>query len=144
MAMQQRLFEDLIDSDVTTHKTKQSYTLPVSIVLHAIVLGADRIGHGQYGINRQVLREAARRGVIFEVNPRSNEILGFTPRTSPLAKLLGAGVGVVVSTDGAGIFRTSVPAEIRNVGRGLNLSRANTRALKRASKVYVVRPRPRR
>src|SRR4029453_19323517 len=32
------LFEDLIESDVVAHKTKQSYTLPVSIVLHLIVL----------------------------------------------------------------------------------------------------------
>jgi hypothetical protein len=36
--MQQRLFEDLIESDVVKHKTKQSYTLPVSIAIHAIVL----------------------------------------------------------------------------------------------------------
>ncbi len=40
MAMQQRLFEDLIDSDVAVHKTKQSYTLPVSIAIHAVVLVA--------------------------------------------------------------------------------------------------------
>jgi len=37
-AMQQRLFEDLIESDVVAHKTKQSYTLPVSLAIHAIVL----------------------------------------------------------------------------------------------------------
>jgi len=36
--MQQRLFEDLIESDVVAHKTKQSYTLPVSIAIHLIVL----------------------------------------------------------------------------------------------------------
>jgi protein TonB len=36
--MQQRLFEDLIESDVVKHKTKQSYTLPVSIAIHALVL----------------------------------------------------------------------------------------------------------
>ena len=36
--MRQRLFEDLIESDVVAHKTKQSYTLPVSIALHALVL----------------------------------------------------------------------------------------------------------
>src|SRR6185503_14308413 len=36
--MQQRLFEDLIESDVVAHKTKQGYTLPVSIAIHAIVL----------------------------------------------------------------------------------------------------------
>jgi protein TonB len=38
--MQRRLFEDLVDSDVVRHRTAQSYTLPVSIVLHAIVLVA--------------------------------------------------------------------------------------------------------
>src|SRR5262245_18390251 len=36
--MQQRLFEDLIESDVVAHKTKQSYTLPVSLALHAVAL----------------------------------------------------------------------------------------------------------
>jgi protein TonB len=36
--MQQRLFEDLIESDVVAHRTKQSYTLPVSIAIHAVVL----------------------------------------------------------------------------------------------------------
>ena len=36
--MQQRLFEDLIESDVVSHRTKKSYTVPVSIGIHAIVL----------------------------------------------------------------------------------------------------------
>ena len=36
--MQQRLFEDLIESDVVAHKTSQSYTLPVSIAIHLLVL----------------------------------------------------------------------------------------------------------
>ncbi len=36
--MQQRLFEDLLDSDVKVHKTKQGYTLPVSIAIHLLVL----------------------------------------------------------------------------------------------------------
>src|SRR5687767_2405719 len=36
--MQQRLFEDLLDSDMKVHKTKQGYTLPVSIAIHLLVL----------------------------------------------------------------------------------------------------------
>jgi protein TonB len=36
--MQQRLFEDLLDSDVKVHKTKQGYTLPVSIAIHVVVI----------------------------------------------------------------------------------------------------------
>ena len=35
---QQRLFEDLVDSDVRGHKTKQSRILPISLALHAIAL----------------------------------------------------------------------------------------------------------
>jgi protein TonB len=35
---QQRLFEDLIESDVKKHGTKQGYTLPVSIAIHLVVL----------------------------------------------------------------------------------------------------------
>jgi protein TonB len=38
--MQQRLFEDLIESDVVAHKTKQSLTIPLSIGIHAVVLFA--------------------------------------------------------------------------------------------------------
>ena len=36
--MQQRLFEDLIDSDVVAHRTGKGYTLPVSIAIHAVML----------------------------------------------------------------------------------------------------------
>src|SRR5215510_8250976 len=36
--MQQRLFEDLIESDVVAHKTNKSKTLPVSIIIHVICL----------------------------------------------------------------------------------------------------------
>lgn len=38
--MERRLFEDLIESDVVKHKTGQSLTLPVSVAIHLIVLGA--------------------------------------------------------------------------------------------------------
>jgi protein TonB len=35
--MEQRLFEDLIDSDVAAHRTYQSKTWPVSVVLHGVI-----------------------------------------------------------------------------------------------------------
>ena len=34
--MEKRLFEDLIDSDRVAHRTQQSKTMPVSLVLHLI------------------------------------------------------------------------------------------------------------
>jgi periplasmic protein TonB len=36
--MEQRLFQDLIESDVVSHKGRKGYTIPVSIAVHAIVL----------------------------------------------------------------------------------------------------------
>ena len=36
--VERRLFEDLVDSDVKKHTTGQSYTLPVSIAIHVVVL----------------------------------------------------------------------------------------------------------
>jgi len=36
--MERRLFEDLVESDVVVHRTKQSLTLPVSLALHAVAL----------------------------------------------------------------------------------------------------------
>ncbi len=36
--MERRLFEDLIDSDVAVHRTKQSLTLPVSLAIHAVII----------------------------------------------------------------------------------------------------------
>jgi len=35
--MEQRLFEDLIDSDVSAHRTNQAKTWPVSIALHGLI-----------------------------------------------------------------------------------------------------------
>ena len=36
--MEQRLFEDLIESDVVSHKGRKGYTIPVSIMVHVVVL----------------------------------------------------------------------------------------------------------
>jgi periplasmic protein TonB len=36
--MERRLFEDLVDSDRVTHRTKQSLTLPISLTLHTVAL----------------------------------------------------------------------------------------------------------
>lgn len=36
--VERRLFEDLVDSDVKKHGTAQSYTMPVSIAIHVVVL----------------------------------------------------------------------------------------------------------
>lgn len=38
--MQRRLFEDLIESDVVTHKTKQGTILPLSVAIHGVLIAA--------------------------------------------------------------------------------------------------------
>src|SRR5262245_8823677 len=40
--MERRLFEDLVESDVLVHRTKQSRTLPISIAIHAVVIAVIR------------------------------------------------------------------------------------------------------
>ncbi len=36
--MEQRLFEDLVDSDVVRHRTRRGMTLPVSLAVHAVLI----------------------------------------------------------------------------------------------------------
>ncbi|MCM2254793.1 MAG: TonB family protein [Vicinamibacteria bacterium] len=38
--VERRLFEDLVDSSTKPHKTRQSATLPISVTLHTIFIGA--------------------------------------------------------------------------------------------------------
>ena len=37
--MEQRLFEDLVDSDVKAHRTGQGLTVPVSVAVHVVLIG---------------------------------------------------------------------------------------------------------
>jgi len=77
------------------------------------IAGARRIGHGvalPYEVDgERTAEEMARRGVLIEVNPLSNQtILEIAPEDHPYPWLRKKGVPVAISTDDAGITRSEL------------------------------------
>jgi hypothetical protein len=108
-------------------------------VEHAVRLGATRIGHGLYGMNSRTIKLIETRGVIVEVNPTSNQLLGFKPATvaHPLHRLLRRKVRVTVSTDGAGTFRTTPASELDKLSRELKLTDKQKASVLRSNASYL-------
>ena len=77
-------------------------------------LGVERIGHGVRAIEDPVLLdELAEAGVVLEVCPGSNVVLGVYPDLAahPIQRLREAGVKVTVSTDDPPFFHTTMSKE---------------------------------
>ena len=74
----------------------------------ALLLGAQRIGHGLALVRHPVLMEKVReRGVAIEVCPISNQVLGYVPdlRSHPAVAYINAGIPVVLAPDDPGLTR---------------------------------------
>ncbi len=74
----------------------------------AVLLGAQRIGHGLALVRHPLLMEIVReKGVAIEVCPISNQVLGYVPdlRSHPAVAYLNAGIPVVLSPDDPGLTR---------------------------------------
>jgi len=74
----------------------------------AVLLGAQRIGHGLALVRHPLLMEIVReRGVAVEVCPISNQVLGYVSdlRAHPAVAYLNAGIPVVLSPDDPGVMR---------------------------------------
>jgi XTP/dITP diphosphohydrolase len=86
-------------------------------VKEAIRSGATRIGHGVYGIDEETLQLARERNVIVEINAGSNEKLRNIRKIEeiPIVQLKKAGIQRYASTDGGGIFKTTVRDEIKKL-----------------------------
>jgi len=83
-------------------------------------LGVDRIGHGVRAIEDPALVEIlAERGIVLEVCPGSNVVLGVYPRwrDHPIQRLRDAGVKVTVSTDDPPFFHTTMTREFEMLER---------------------------
>jgi len=83
-------------------------------------LGVERIGHGVRAIEDLALvEELAEKGVVLEVCPGSNVVLGVYPalRAHPIEKLRERGVKVTVSTDDPPFFHTTMTREFDNLAR---------------------------
>ena len=77
-------------------------------------LGVNRIGHGINAIqDPKLLSEIAEKGVVLEVCPGSNVVLGAVKdwASHPIQKLRDAGVAVTVSTDDPPFFHTTMSKE---------------------------------
>ncbi len=74
-------------------------------------LGADRIRHGVRAVeDPELVAELAARGIVLDVCPISNLLLGVVPslEAHPLPQLVGAGVRCSISTDDPAIFDTDL------------------------------------
>jgi len=83
-------------------------------------LGVNRIGHGINAIqDPKLLSEIAEKGVVLEVCPGSNVVLGAVKdwASHPIQKLRDAGVAVTVSTDDPPFFHTTMTYEFEMLAK---------------------------
>ncbi|MGB7319342.1 MAG: adenosine deaminase [Planktotalea sp.] len=81
-------------------------------------LGVERIGHGVRAVEDAALvDELAEKGIVLEVCPGSNVVLGVYPdwKSHPIDTLRRAGVPVTVSTDDPPFFHTTMRDEYVNL-----------------------------
>ena len=107
---------------------------PESVRQAVDALHAERIGHGVRAIEDPALVERiAERGIMLEVCPTSNVLLGVveTIEAHALPALRSAGVRVCLNTDDPGWFATDLVTELALASEHLGISRADHVAMQR-------------
>lgn len=102
---------------------------PASV--RAALKHATRIGHGVRAIEDPALvAELAESGMVLEVCPTSNVLLGVVPSLEqhPIGALIDAGVQVTINTDDPGYFGTTLTGELQTVAELLGWTRADVAA----------------
>lgn len=95
-----------------------------------------RIGHGIGAAqDADLVRRLAQEGIMLEVCPGSNVVLGAVAGWAqhPIARLRQAGVPVSISTDDPPFFHTTMTAEYENLARHFGWSAADFRAINQAA-----------
>jgi len=109
-------------------------------IIDAIKAGANRIGHGIYGVTDEVVKLAKEKNVTIEFNFNSNLALknveGVNRLKLSAKKYLDAGVRVTFGTDGHGLYSTS-PMSEEAVGRALGFTDDNFRQIRAFDEEYV-------
>ena len=101
---------------LTTHAGEWRGPSEVRDAVHD--LGVERVGHGVRAAEDPALvEELAEKGIVLEVCPGSNVVLGVYSdwKQHPIDTLRRAGVSVTVSTDDPPFFHTSMRDEYRNL-----------------------------
>jgi adenosine deaminase len=89
---------------------------------------ATRIGHGVRAVEDPgLVAELAARGMVLDVCPTSNVLLGVTPSLEehPIGTLLEAGVPVTINTDDPGYFGPTLSEELQSVAAVLGWDRVD-------------------
>lgn len=95
-------------------------------------LNVARVGHGVRAIeDAELIREIVDKGIVLEVCPGSNVVLGVYPnwKSHPIKTLRDAGVKVTVSTDDPPFFHTTMTDEYENLSRTFGWDECDFRAL---------------
>lgn len=109
-------------------------TGPPEEVLRAVDLGADRIGHGVAAASdARVLEQVVRDGVVLEVCPTSNVVIGVVAdhASHPFVSLWRAGAQVTVNSDDPPFFGTTLTDELAYAERAAELGVVGLATLQR-------------
>jgi adenosine deaminase len=119
---------------MTAHAGEVCGADSVRAVLDA--LPVRRIGHGVRAVeDPDLVRRIAAEGIVLEVCPGSNVVLGVTPdlKSHPLPQLMAAGIKVTVNSDDPPFFRTSLQAEYDSVAATFGLDDSAMHAFTRTA-----------
>ncbi|MCU1377756.1 MAG: adenosine deaminase [Acidimicrobiales bacterium] len=109
---------------------------PESVRAAIDVLGADRLGHGVRAVeDRDLVARLADEGIVCDVCPTSNVVLGLYPsiKEHPVGQLLEAGVPVTLNTDDPLLFGAGLLDEYEAVRRAFALDDQAVAAIARTS-----------
>ena len=138
---------------VTLHAGEEGVNAPdrdahVQEMREVLALGVDRIGHGIVAaVDEGLLEDVVRRGVVLEICPTSNLRTGAVRDTDQMAQIVrtlqGAGVPLVIATDGPEMIGTRLRREFSLLVEcgGLTVAQARD-ANARAHRIAFARPGP--
>ncbi|HEY1185752.1 MAG TPA: adenosine deaminase [Bryobacteraceae bacterium] len=101
-------------------------------VWEALILGAERIGHGIAAVrDRGLLRHLRERDIPLEIAITSNLVTGVVKRLEdhPMRALYDAGVPIVLNTDDPAMFGCTLTDEYRLAARAFGFSEAELRGI---------------
>ena len=107
---------------LTAHVGEVPGSTAASVIEAFDGLHLDRVDHGYHVLDDDAcVAQALERGVRFNATPRSTQFLSGWPldERHPIARMVGAGLPITLSTDDQVFFATSLAEEYEHVGIGM-------------------------